>query len=71
MSRRKGGQAVPTLDELRSELKYERYKVDYRRTIRSTISILITVENLRAFDDADPAGWRDYPGCTGIRIQDR
>ena len=43
MSRRKGGQTVPTLDELRSELKYERYKVDYRRTIRSTISILITV----------------------------
>ena len=27
-------------------------------------------ENLRAFDDADPAGRRDYPGCTGIRIQD-
>ena len=43
MSRRRGVSAAPTLEELRSELKHERYKVDYRRTIRSTISILITV----------------------------
>ena len=43
MSRRSRGQAAPTLEELRSELKHERYRVEYHRTVRSTISILITV----------------------------